>query len=85
MTFDELVAIAHDLVKSNSEELRELGGGIIDLLAEATPCGWDRPNVIHKDLDGGPWVSAEWLYREVSPEDARHIARMLLRAADEAE
>lgn len=84
MTVADLIAIANNLVKSQSEEMVELGMGIIDLLAEADPCGFDLVQVIKGDEDG-PWIQADWLVSEVSPTDARHMARMLLRAADEAE
>lgn len=57
---------------------------VIDLLGESAPCGWDVPAVIAGD-DDGPWINAEWLQREVSSDDARGMARMLLAAADEAD
>lgn len=82
MKLDDLIALARSLQSSSAAG--QLAIGVMDLLAESAPCGIDLAAVIRDDSDG-PWISADWLHSEVSPEDARHMARMLLRAADEAE
>ena len=58
-----------------------LADAVLDLLAEAAPCGLAAPIFHHGGID----VPCEWTGELVSAEDARHMARMLLRAADEAE
>jgi hypothetical protein len=63
---------------------RELASAILDLLAESAPCGWEQPKAIVGDEDG-PWINADWLFKEATPDDARAMARMLLVAADEAD
>jgi hypothetical protein len=55
---------------------------IIDLLAEAQPCGMEDLE-IHPTLGVG--IPLAWADNWVSPDDARHMARMLLLAADLSE
>jgi len=61
--------------------------GIMDLLAEEDPCGFELPNIgpgrVNPELNL-VWVPYSWL-GGATPEDARHMARMLLRAADAAD
>jgi len=80
MTVDELLALARATPGN-------LASAVIDLLAEAEPCGMPLPDTVPPPGDGtdgviviheetaGVWVAA----------DARHLARALLRAADEVE
>ena len=85
MTLDDLLGIGRHLRGSDREEMRELGDGIVDLLGESQPCGFDQPELAPSI--GKPtllWVPATWA-AWVSADDARAMARMLLRAADEAE
>lgn len=62
----------------------ELATDVVDLLGESDPCGFEPPEV--RDVAGEiklfpPATWCAW----VTPDDARAMARMLLRAADEAE
>lgn len=57
---------------------------LIDLLAEAEPCGWEAPFVFAMRGGGKVKIPGSW-GAAMPPEDARACARMLLRAADEAE
>ena len=77
MTLTELLTLARS-------ESSPLALAIIDLLGEAQPCGLESATAVVGD-DDGPWISADWLAAEVSPADARAMARMLLTAAEEAE
>lgn len=71
------VSAAHDLAQ-----------GILDLLGEAQPCGWEAPTVW--TLETHPpqpavRVPSSWSDGlSVSPDDAEAMARMLLHAAAEA-
>lgn len=84
MTLDELLGIGRHLLNSDREEMRELGQGILDLLGESAPCGFeppctDQPGVVAILAgDGDPMY-------EFTPGEARTYAAMLLRAADESE
>lgn len=61
----------------------QLARAILSLLTAET-CGWERP--VSGVRDGEPFVEvpASWATR-VSPADARVMAVMLLRSADESE
>lgn len=63
----------------------ELAEAVLDLLGEAAPCGYDQPElapaIAKPTLLFPPATWCAW----VPPDDARAMARMLLRAADEAE
>lgn len=85
MTLDEALDLARNLDKYG--ELRDgiaLARFILDNLGEAQPCGIDPPAV--DASDGAPQVHVpdEW-GGFWSPDDARRLAAMLLRAADEAD
>lgn len=84
MTLDEIIEIARNLSSSDREELREYGEGVFGLLTEVYPSGLEAPTVVRGD-DDGPWINVDWLNSEVTPKEARSMARMLLQAADEAD
>lgn len=79
MTLAALLDLARALPSSSAAG--PLAIGVLDLLAEAAPCGLDEPWVD----DHGIGVPNEWAVDYVTAEDVRHMARMLLRVADEAE
>lgn len=85
MTVDSLVERARlQLTKPDHIGALTLAEEVIELLAEADPCGFESVSV--HAVDGG-WkvrVPPTWV-AFVDPEDARHMARMLLRVADWAE
>lgn len=59
-----------------------LAKGVLDLLAEDDPCGFEAPAV----MNGGVVVPESWTTPHAySPDEARALGRMLFRAADEAE
>jgi hypothetical protein len=60
-------------------DLKLMGEMVADLLGEAQPCGFEEPEVNRYVA-----VPMEWSGLQTA-EDARHMARMLLRAADAAE
>lgn len=57
----------------------ELAAAVLELLGEAAPCGFEAPVVRRGSVE----IPASWV-GEVEPDDARALARMLLRGADEA-
>lgn len=70
----------------SSTSEREFGKALLDLLAEDAPCGYKPPRVVGPDGDDGvPLIVLDDADGFYSPEDARAMARMLLRAADECE
>lgn len=83
MRLDELLGKARRVVVLSTNQTTEcqLAVAVLDLFAEAAPCGLAEPLFHHDGID----VPNEWTGALVSAEDARHMARMLLRAADEAE
>lgn len=57
---------------------------VLELLSESAPCGWEEPRLfVDPDLDPID-IPRSWSGL-VTADDARALARMLLRAADEAE
>ena len=56
---------------------------VIDLLAEAMPCGMDAPNVwlVDRKMD----LPASWCESAIDSDEARSMARLLLAAADQAD
>ncbi len=67
----------------------KLARAISDLFAEGSPCGYDMPRVVPLYVNGRPIgygvnVPETW-QGPADPDDARAMARMLLRAADEAD
>lgn len=85
MTVDELLAEARQLVGLNVNayvhpDAMRTARAILDLLGTPAPCGWPEPVV---KGPGSLWWEA--LGMLLSSDEARAIAVMLLRAADEAE
>lgn len=86
MTFLELQDLATATLTATTVEERAAQGlalarGFMDRLGESQPCGLDEPEV----LQGRVWQPAQWHQMGQTPEDTRHMARMLLAAADAAE
>ncbi len=80
MTLDELLSLASQrVIDSQSASDQDLARGIIDLLGEAQPCGWEQPDVNRMVAIPHSWATL------VEPAEARQLAVMLLRAADSAE
>jgi hypothetical protein len=65
--------------------VRDFALDVMDLLSEADPCGWERPDADLLNMGPVVRIPQSWASESVDPADARHLARMLLRAADEAE
>lgn len=84
MIVDDLVALAKERLKDTQIEYYELSlcEAVIELLAEASPGGWERSN--HGLLEGDPVVWVPDWEGTTTPEDAYHLARMLMRSADAA-
>ncbi len=90
---DELVELASKwatackLTGNEDCTSERLARGVLDLLGEAQPCHIDEPEISqhlkYGDGDRGVYIPDDWRGR-VSPEDAEHMARMLLRAAAKA-
>lgn len=97
MTLTSLLDLARSLLSENgmaiNDEADRLARGVLDLLAEAQPCGMEAPEVTREeDVDGNPKPDGEMLIQIPGrwnhwggADDARHMARMLLHAADRAE
>lgn len=85
-TIDDLLAIAHQLAKGwePSTYPHQLAQGIIDLLDEPQPCSIEPFDILDGELAIGDTTCLEEGGR-ISSTDARHLARLLLRGADEAE
>ena len=89
MRLDDLLKLAHEVAADTNEETIgaiELATAISSLLTAET-CGWERPRVCE-----APWAGLiqvpDWggpTSPPVSPADARVMAVMLFRAADESE
>lgn len=82
--FWTLVDIASQAIATRAS----LASAISDLLAEGAPCGFEQPTVNEAPWAGLITVPDSWAgptAPPVSPADARAMARMLLRAADESE
>jgi hypothetical protein len=82
MTLDEMLKLAAHIQEESpygSYPFR-LGNGVLALFGESQPCGWPEP------VTKGP-RSLWWepLGMLLTSDEARAIAVMLLRAADEAE
>ncbi len=91
MTLNELLTLArriqaapHNIV---SDGHRHFAEAVLDLLSESAPCGLEQPEIIryrgHGTVDHVR-IPASWV-ADVEANDARHMARMLLVAADTAE
>lgn len=86
MTLDELLVIAHRLAEGWGPDTFPylLAQGIIDMVGEPQPCGMEPFEILDGELVIGDTNCLEEGGR-LSPSDARHMARLLLRGADEAE
>ena len=85
-SIDELLRLARDCEKRPPGSTgQRLGLAVIELLGEAQPCGWPEP-VVDRGLSpvGITW-DANPIGETILPDEARAIAVMLLRAADEAD
>jgi hypothetical protein len=94
---DELVELASKwatackLTGNEDCTSERLARGVLDLLGEAQPCGWDEPTVDRGLSPVGILLPYQWgalvlsPIAAITPEDARHMARLLLRAADLAD
>jgi hypothetical protein len=82
MTLDEALKLAHRLAEGWAPDTfpYQLAQWLVDILDEAQPCGFEEPTV----RNDGVGIPASWS-AYVSPPEARLLAAMLLRAADEAE
>lgn len=89
MTLHDLLGIARHMLNADREEMRDLGEGIIAMLGESQPCGWPEPVVDRGLHDENGHAGITWnaspIGETMMPHEARSIAVMLLRAADEAE
>lgn len=89
MTFDQLLAIAHelrdtDLVHQNAYAAKSFAAAVLDLLGEAQPCAMPEPEIVEPPGDGTDGVvviTTETPGVYVAAE-ARAYAVLLLRAAD---
>jgi len=92
MTLNELLTRArciqathHTLISGN--EAGDFAGAVLDLLSELAPCGLEQPEIIryrgHGTVDMIR-IPASWA-ADVEAVDARHMMRMLARAADSVE
>lgn len=94
MTLDDLLQLARAVQRDRDrrpemideddgepvEYVRErLARAVLDLLSTSAPCGWPKPE------RRGDRVYWEPLGCDVTPEEARAIAVMLIRAAGEVE
>lgn len=93
MKLDALIALAHSTIGADSEDVifwarraDTLARAISDLLAEGDECGWERPWLMARGAraeDGTAiTVPSSWTGAYVTADDARAMARALLRAAD---
>jgi hypothetical protein len=83
MTIDELIDLAFEYQKKGGSAIAgRLATGVIGLLSEAQPCGYDSPMTFPT---GFVEVPSEWSGDFVASKDARAMGIMLLRASDEAE
>lgn len=83
MKLDDLITLAKRCASSSDvslAEIRKLGIGVVDLLAEAAPCG------ISAARGSRGIVKTIWGdLGDLSPADARAVGRLLFEGADEAE
>jgi len=91
MTLNELLTRArciqathHTLISGN--EASDFAGAVLDLLSELAPCGLEQPEIVrHRGAAVDHIrIPASWA-ADVEAVDARHMMRMLARAADSAE
>ena len=93
MTLEEAIALANETLVTlgkygitfpSEQRMHDFARFLIDTLASAQPCGYEAP-ATGRDGDGNPTVIVPDWHGSVDPADARAMAAMLLRAADEAE
>ena len=85
--FDDIIADARVIVQMRetlAPFLAKFATAVLDLLAEAQPCGYSVPTLSTAG-DGQRCVVVPDWSGSVDPDDARAMARMLIAAADEAE
>ena len=86
MTLDELLDLARNVhafagkARLPATDVVRLAAAVRDLLEESQPCGWPEP-----ECKGPGAIWWESLGSSLTIDEARSIAVMLLRAADEAE
>ncbi len=86
MTLDELLEAARSAVRWPEPGTEDLARGVIDVLGESQPCVIDNPFEVAKLKTGAREIRvSDEIVGAYSPAEARAIAAMLLRAADEAE
>jgi hypothetical protein len=85
MTVADLIELARKVLDQSVPGTagRRLAIGIIDQLGEAQPCGMEAPNVwlVDRKMD----LPASWCESAIDADEARSMARLLLRAADLAD
>jgi hypothetical protein len=92
MTVIELLSLATatltaETVDERAAQGRALAQGVMDRLGESQPCGLEAPKVYPINGDLPVRLPDEWLDyhgQYISIEDADHMARLLLHAADTA-
>jgi hypothetical protein len=88
VTVDKLTELAQGLlVEEDTRDIingaHKLARGALDLLAESDACGWESPRITSS---GYVAIPSQWRESDaLDPGDAREWARMLLRAADQAD
>lgn len=89
LTVEEMLGLARDLIDkrlvSTISREHQLARGVIDLLAEAQPCGMEDLRIQFTTEYGRVIVVPKFWTGVANPDDARHMARMLLRAADQCD
>lgn len=87
MTIAELVAKAQAIAANDvdlpvDDGVRDFARAVVDLLGEEQPCGWDPVEVVGDVIVlTDHWPTAGTM----DAVDARHLMRMLARAADKTE
>jgi len=88
MTLNELLTLARHVSSNRLDDEADaprLAGAVLDLLSELAPCGLEQPEIIRYQGHGADIrIPASWA-ADVEAVDARHMMRMLARAADSAE
>ena len=81
MTVEALLELSRAALgdPENASGIEALADGVIELLGESLPCGLEAPEVHPDEV----YITREMAGR-YTPDEARAMARALLRAADEA-
>lgn len=87
MTVDGILELAAQVSREDNplarnELSKTLARAVLDLLSAQPPCGWPKPSCERPPLIMWDAVLGA---QALSPDEARGIAAMLLRAADDAE